>query len=171
MSSTRRAASSPAKQRRDASLMAIGTALPVLHRNYRAAVDRAAAPSGLSLALAWPLVMIGRHSEGLRQGVLADRLGIEPPSLIRSIEQLLEAGLIDRHEDPADRRAKTLHLTEEGATATAKIESELTTLRASLFEGIADADIDTCLRVFGALGRNLGCALPDLPAQQEPVST
>ena len=34
--------------------------------------------------------------------------------LVRSLDQLVEAGFVERREDPADRRAKTLYLTPAG---------------------------------------------------------
>lgn len=139
-------------------MMTLGVSLPVLERSYRAIANQAVAHMGLSQALAWPLVMIGRQGDGLRQGVLADLLNIEGPSLARSVDQLQQMGFIDRREDPADRRAKTLHLTASGAQAAAQIESALTDMRALLYQGIADEDLETCLRVFTQLRERLGCA-------------
>lgn len=150
----------PASRRSEAMRVAFGMTLPVLQRAYRAAADRAVAHVGLSQALAWPLVMIGRHGDGVRQGVLAELLGIEGPSLVRSLDQLVEAAFVERREDPADRRAKTLHLTASGAAARAQIEEALKEMRGGLFAGLSDADVATCLRVFGVLGQRLGCALP-----------
>ena len=145
---------------REAALMSLGTALSPLQRGYRAAADKAVAHVGLSQSLAWPIVMIGRMHDGVRQGVLAEALGIEGPSLVRSIDQLVEAGFVERREDPADRRAKTLHLTPAGEAACQPIEAALRGLRATLFEGVPDDDIAACLRVFAVLGERLGRAAP-----------
>jgi len=136
--------------------MHFGMSLSTLQRAYRAAADKAVAHVGVSQTLAWPIVMIGRMGEGMRQGVLAEVLGIEGPSLVRSVDQLVEAGFVRRLEDPADRRAKTLHLTPAGVAACATIEAALSEMRGTLFEGIADEDIAACLRVFGTLEARLG---------------
>lgn len=158
------------RSRRDAMLMAVGTSLPVLERAYRAMANQAVAHVGISQALAWPLVMIGRQGDGMRQGVLADLLNIEGPSVARSIDQLLTMGFIDRREDPADRRAKTLHLTAEGAQACAQIEDALIAMRGPLFDGIADEELAVCLRVFDVLRARLGCAPAVLlPPRIEPA--
>ena len=109
--------------------MTFGTALPILQRAYRAAADKAVGHIGLSQAMAWPLVIIGRLGSGVRPGVLADVLAIEGPSLVRQLDQLVEAGLVERREDAVDRRAKTLHLTPAGNRARAKIEAALDTMR------------------------------------------
>jgi len=143
-------------QTREHALMHLGMSLSTLQRSYRAAADKAVAHVGVSQTLAWPIVMIGRMGDGIRQGMLASVLGIEGPSLVRSVDQLVEAGLVQRLEDPADRRAKTLHLTPTGVTACATIEAALSEMRGTLFEGIADEDIAACLRVFGMLEERLG---------------
>lgn len=148
---------------RNAALMALSMSLGVLQRGYRAAADKAVAAHGLSHAMAWPLVFIGRLGDGVRQGALAEAISIEGPSLVRTLDRLVEAGLVVRREDPLDRRAKTLHLTPEGAQARADIEAVLHGLRGTLYEGIADEDIAACLRVFGVLMPRLGTTMPLMP--------
>ena len=155
---------------RESALMAVAIALPVLQRAYRAAADKAVAHLGMSQALAWPLVMIGRQGGGMRQGVLADRLGIEAPSLVRSLDHLVEAGFVERHEDAMDRRAKTLHLTDAGAAACAQIETALFALRATLYDGVADADVAACLRVFAVLEQRLGATVSGLAPYAEVLA-
>ncbi len=155
----------PSPQTREHALMTLGMSLAVLQRGYRAAADKAVAHVGVSQTLAWPIVMIGRMDDGVRQGVLAEALGIEGPSLVRSLDQLVEAGFVERREDPADRRAKTLHLTPAGVAACAPIEAALSLMRAALFDGVSDEDIAACQRVFAVLDERLGRA--PAPGPQE----
>lgn len=155
--------SATAAEKRESALMAFGMSLSTLQRGYRAAADKAVAHVGVSQTLAWPIVMIGRMDDGVRQGVLAEALGIEGPSLVRSLDQLVEAGFVERREDPADRRAKTLYLTSAGVAARAPLEAALSLMRATLFEGVSDEDIAACQRVFAKLDERLGRA----PAPQE----
>jgi len=154
---------------REQSLMRLGTSLAVLQRGYRAAADKAVAHVGVSQTLAYPIVMLGRMNGDVRQGVLAEALGIEGPSLVRSVDQLVEAGLVERREDPADRRAKTLHLTEAGKAVCEPIEAALALMRVSLFDGVPDEDVAACLRVFSVLEERMGVrAVQSLPPQQQP---
>ena len=146
-------------------LTKFGVGLAKLHRAYQAAAHRAIAHVGLSHALAWPLMAIGRLGGGVRPGVVAESLGIESASIVRSIEQLVEAGLAERRPDPGDGRAKTLHLTDAGQAAWEQIEDALDALRAELFAWVADADLAAGLRVFESLARTLGCGLPETPAK------
>lgn len=125
-------------------------------RAYRATADHALSDLGLSQASAWPIVMIGRLGEGVRQVMLADALGIEGPTLVRSLDNLAANGLIVRREDASDRRAKTLHLTPEGRALRAQVETLLLDVRARVFEGIPAEDVHAMLRVFDRLTRTLG---------------
>lgn len=136
--------------------MALTVALGLLQRAYRARADKAVAPLALSAAMAWPLVLIGRHPEGIRPGGLSEELGIEGPSLVRSLNQLVDAGLVLRQEDPVDKRAKILFLTPAGGDISRRIEQMLNELRAELFDGVPDEDIQACLRTFCLLERRLG---------------
>jgi DNA-binding MarR family transcriptional regulator len=57
-----------------------------------------------------------------RQGPLTPRAlaeyeRVQPPSMTRTLATLLERGLIDRTEDPRDRRQAIVRLTEPGALA------------------------------------------------------
>lgn len=143
---------------RSAKLMTITTLLGVLQRSFRGTADRAVGPLGISQASAWALVIIGRQGDGARQGVVADLLGVEGPSLIRTLDQLVGAGLVERRDDPNDRRARTLHLTPAGLSIQEKVETTLHVLRAELFKGVTESDIDACLRVFSTLAQHLGKA-------------
>jgi MarR family transcriptional regulator for hemolysin len=135
----------------DQTLMTLATSLAHVARTYRAAVDKVAAEYGLSQATGLPVLFMGRLGEGVRSGVLADRLGVEPSSLVRVVDHLIESGLVVRHEDAQDRRAKTLRLTDEGMARAAGMEQALVPFRRHLFADIAEADVHACLRVLDGL--------------------
>ena len=141
---------------REQALMALTVALGLLQRAYRAKADKVVAPLGLSTAMAWPLVLIGRHPKGIRPGGLSEALGIEGPSLVRSLNQLVDAELVLRQDDPVDKRAKILCLTSEGNAIRTRIEDMLNELRTELFDGLSDEDVQACLRTFCLLEHRLG---------------
>ncbi|CAB3886455.1 MarR family transcriptional regulator [Achromobacter xylosoxidans] len=140
----------------DSQLMATTANLMVLSRAYRGAADKALADYGLSQATAWPVILAGRLGDGVRQGALAEALGVEGPSLVRVLDQLVAAGLMERREDPHDRRARTLHLTDAGHALRAQVEEVLVELRRRVFQGVSESDLEACLRVFDALKVSLG---------------
>lgn len=105
---------------------------------------------GVSEACAGPLLMIARLGEGVRQVTVAQACGLESPSLVRLLDQLGKANLVQRTEDPTDRRAKALSLTNEGRMLANSIEEELIRLRRDVFSSIDPADLEATLRVFKA---------------------
>ncbi|WP_213990258.1 MarR family winged helix-turn-helix transcriptional regulator [Sodalis sp. dw_96] len=156
---------------REQALMALTVALGLLQRAYRAKADKVVAPLGLSTAMAWPLVLIGRHPEGIRPGGLSEELGIEGPSLVRSLNQLVDAELVLRQEDPVDKRAKILCLTQAGNAIRTRIEDMLNALRAELFDGLSDQDVQACLRTFCLLERRLGISGSSSINAEKPKET
>ena len=56
------------------------------------------------------------HTTGdcVRLGDLADRLGVDAPTVTRRVQQLEGRGLLRRSSDPDDRRAQRVHLTANG---------------------------------------------------------
>jgi MarR family transcriptional regulator for hemolysin len=114
----------------------IGRLITRLGRIWRRESDQALSDHGLSYATAIPLLVLSRQGETVRQGVLADELGIEGPSLVRLIDLLQAEGFVERREDPTDRRAKTLHLTRSGEAKVEETNRILRRVRASLLKDI-----------------------------------
>jgi MarR family transcriptional regulator for hemolysin len=104
-------------------------------------LDQALCDHGLSDATAIPLLVLSRQGTPVRQGVLADELGIEGPSLVRLIDLLQAEGMVVRREDPTDRRAKTLHLTATGEAKVEEINRVLRRVRASLLKDIGSEEL------------------------------
>jgi MarR family transcriptional regulator, transcriptional regulator for hemolysin len=136
-------------------------------RLWRRAADEMVVVHGISEATTLPFVLIGRFPGGPRQAALAEAVGIEGPTLVRLLDQLCEADLVQRTEDPLDRRAKVLTLTEAGLVLVKKVEAELDALRERVFAGVSAADLEACLRVFGAL-QNYTAAMRATPRDPLP---
>ena len=136
----------------DQTLMQLTATLTHASRAYKAMADKVASQYSLSQATALPVLILGRlGQDGVRPGVLAEALGLEASSLVRVIDLLIENGLVQRHEDPQDRRAKLLQLTADGQTRAAQMEAALIPFRRNLFAEFEQADIDACLRVLTGL--------------------
>src|SRR5947209_15423421 len=119
----------------------IGLLIARLARLWRREADQALADHGLSQATAHPLRVLSGHGKCVRQGALADELGIEGPSLVRLIDLLQSEGLVERREDPTDRRAKTLHLTKAGETKVEETSRILRRVRAGLLRDIGSEEL------------------------------
>ena len=81
-----------------------------LLRNY---IDHRAKTRGTTRAQ-WIVLFRLRAQEGLSQVDLADVLELQPISLVRLLDRLVEHGLLERRPDPRDRRANRLFLTPSG---------------------------------------------------------
>lgn len=134
----------------DALRRTVSSTLVVAARKWRRTSHGVLAAFNVSEACATPLLTASRLGEAVRQVTLADHVGIEGPSLVRLLDQLCAAGLMRRDEDPEDRRAKTVALTEEGRAVTARMEEELVTLRAQALKGVSRSDLEATLRVLAA---------------------
>jgi DNA-binding MarR family transcriptional regulator len=56
-----------------------------------------------------------RQSTGVNQRVVAESLGLPPSRLVALVDELEHRGLVERREDPQDRRSYALHLTARGS--------------------------------------------------------
>lgn len=122
-----------------------------LARAYRRHVDRALASTGQSHATALAVMLLGRLGDGVRQGALAEELGVEAPSVVPLIDAMEREGLVERRVDPGDRRARTLHLSDAGRALAAEAELVTARVRTELFAGIPPEDIAATTRTLRRL--------------------
>lgn len=134
----------------------IGRLIARLARIWRRESDQALSDHGLSYATAIPLLVLSRQGDNVRQGVLADELGIEGPSLVRLIDLLQAEGLVERREDQTDRRAKTLHLTKAGEAKVEETNRVLRRVRASLLKDIGADELAITFEVLQRIERQAG---------------
>lgn len=135
--------------------MQVTVMMGLQHRSYRTCADQRLAHLGISAALGWPLIIIGRHPEGVRHGKVSEDLGIESPSLLRPINLLINSGLVVRNSDPTDKRATILRLTAEGQEVSQRIETLLHELRAELFADLNDDELAALAKLMGRMGHRL----------------
>ncbi|HKR44873.1 MAG TPA: MarR family winged helix-turn-helix transcriptional regulator [Paraburkholderia sp.] len=130
--------------------LAVSSTLVVAARKWRSTSQGLLTAYNISEACAAPLLIAARLGEPVHQVTLAGHTGIEGPALVRLLDQLCDAGLVRRDEDPDDHRAKAISLTDQGRIVTAKIEADLRDLRARLLKDVSRADLEATLRVLNA---------------------
>jgi DNA-binding MarR family transcriptional regulator len=116
-------------------------------RLMRRSFQRSLEGSSLTLAQARALVHVSRN-EGIRQVELADLLEVQPMTLARLIDQLADAGLVERRADPVDRRAYHIHLTSAAVPELVAIDQVARTI---LKEAARDLTKDELAAVLDAL--------------------
>jgi DNA-binding MarR family transcriptional regulator len=79
------------------------------------------------------------YSEGQRLNELALRAGMTPQSMGELVDDLEKRGYVERRADPADRRAKRVHLTEKGRATRAVAAQAVTEMEGRLEALLGDA--------------------------------
>jgi len=125
-------------------------------RAWRAELDRRLINSGLSQAR-WMVLLhlIRNDNKPPTQRELADLIGIESPTLARTLDALENMNMIQRQPCTIDRRIKRVLLTTEAREIANEIATIAKQLRNEAFAGIADSDIEQCQRVFQQVLTNL----------------
>ena len=90
-----------------------GYALAKVCRSHRGNVGELLSEVGLHVGQEMVLIELWER-DGLRGGELAERLGVEPPTVTKMIRHLESCGLVERRQDPQDARSFRAYLTEEG---------------------------------------------------------
>ena len=112
-----------------------------LLRNY---IDHRAKGRGTTRAQ-WIVLFRLREQEGLSQVDLADVLELQPISLVRLLDRLVEHGLVERQHDPRDRRANRLFLTASGRQLADDLDSLRESIATDVLQDISVAAIETSL--------------------------
>lgn len=150
----------------------IGITIAQIARRWRGRLDARIAEFGLTEARWLALLALSRGGDGLTQKDLANRLLIEGPTLVRTLDWLERQGLVERRESTLDRRAKTLHLTAQATPLIHRIEAAATLVRAEILGGIPEAELAGCLavleRVAAGLAATPGAAPGATPSAEEP---
>ena len=112
-----------------------------LLRNF---IDHRAKSRGTTRAQ-WIVLFRLRDQEGLSQVDLADVLELQPISLVRLLDRLVEHGLLERRHDPRDRRANRLFLTASGRQLVDDLDGLRDAIAADALRDIPAASIETTL--------------------------
>lgn len=73
--------------------------------------------------------------DGLTQGELIARLGVEPPTVTKTLQRLERAGLVHRTPHPERPRVSRVHLTEAGKALREPVENLWNRLEEELLHG------------------------------------
>ena len=132
----------PSTNTNEFGLLLFGTA-----RAWRTKLDQRLRPLGLSQGKWRTLILLSQGGNKLTQKEIADRMGIEEPTLAGLLDRLQEDGWIKRRESPNDRRCKIVHLQRRSKAVLEEIFNTAHTLRHELIEDVPQNDLDACVRV------------------------
>lgn len=132
----------------------IGFQLARVPRLWRAVIDRRLAPEGLTQTRWVTLYHLWRMGNDQPQCDLARAIGVEAPSLVRTLDQLSEQGLIERRPCGQDRRAKRIFLTDKATPLLERIAEVVTQARKEMLEGLDDTEVEQLLDLLSRIEAN-----------------
>jgi len=143
----------------------LGWHLGVLLRAYHATVGEALAgvphgPRGYQV-----LVSVAEGDQPT-QLALAERHGIDRTVMTYLVDDLVAAGLVERQQNPADRRARRVVATPEGRRRLAAWARDVHDAEEQLLESLSPED----RRAFRSLARRVACDLRDVDADADPCT-
>ena len=97
------------------------------------------------------LAQLDRHPDGLRMNVLSRFLMVTGGNVTGLTDQLVKEGLVERTEDPEDRRSWRVRLTDQGREDFAAMAGEHERWLGGLFEGLPAATKDALYQHLGDL--------------------
>jgi MarR family transcriptional regulator for hemolysin len=124
-----------------------GSLLHGTARAWRLKLDERLKPMGMSQAKWRTLLHLSIAPGTLTQTEIAERLGIEEPSLATLLHRLENEGWIARKSSQRDRRCKNVLLGRRAQNVISQISAAAEELRHELLENISAAELRTCVRV------------------------
>ena len=90
----------------------------------------------------------------MTQKQLVERLQKEPATIARSIERLVQRGLVKRTPNPNDRRANIVEVTPAASSLLSEIEPSVARRHEQIAEGISESDLDAFFDVLEQVEAN-----------------
>lgn len=126
-------------------------------RQLRRLFDERVRGLGLTGPQARLLLSLERHPNE-NQAFYAERLEIEPITLTRIVDRLEDAGWVERQADPADRRARILHLTDKSRGIVTRLRGNVEALFEDMLDGFDPAERNLFAQALERIAANLVAA-------------
>jgi MarR family transcriptional regulator for hemolysin len=145
--------------------LTLGFVLNDVARLFRKRFDQNGRIHGLTRTQ-WQVLSRLVRCEGCQQSALAEMLELEPITLVRILDRLEDAGLIERRRHPTDRRIRQIYLHESAHSLVEAMWDVGELTRNEAFVGLSDADAGHLLRILETMKDNLveACGTPPAAA-------
>lgn len=130
-----------------------------------------ATPSGKKLGLTNTRMMAlaaASFTGGLTMTELANELGLQGPLATRTVDELVQRGLLERHPDPDDRRRVIVVATKAGVSAIKDVHEEAETIFLPVLARMGPEEADALVIGLEALIRVMHEANGLLPKHRHP---
>jgi DNA-binding MarR family transcriptional regulator len=132
-----------------------GYLLAKVCRAHRASVGGLLAGLGLHVGQEMVLLELWKE-DGLKGGELAERLGVEPPTITRMLRRMERCGFVERRPDPADARSFRVHLTDKGRALEGPVTRIWEEVEEKTLQDISPEETLVLRRLLARVRKNLG---------------
>lgn len=133
---------------------------------FERALNDELAPHGITYRQ-WQVLGWLAHEGELSQVELADRMRIEPPTLVGILDRMEKAGWIRRTECTDDRRRKLISPTESALPIWSKVVECAKRVRADSAGGISPEELTQLKSILGRIRANLASRRPGEAVEDE----
>jgi MarR family transcriptional regulator, transcriptional regulator for hemolysin len=121
---------------------------------FQRAFNEELAPQGITFRQCQVLGCLALEGP-LPQNDLAERMGIEPPTLVGILDRMERDGWISRNADLSDRRRKLIHVMPAARPVWSKIVSTANRVRSRATAGLTKQQLSELKRLLGVVQANL----------------
>ena len=112
--------------------------------------------AGVGLHVGQEMVLLELWKEdGLKGSELAERLGVEPPTVTRMLRRMESCGLIERRPAPTDARSFRVHLTGKGRTLEEPVARIWEEAEEKTLQGLSSEETLVLRQLLARLRKNL----------------
>lgn len=133
----------------------LGRAIGLASRKWRLRLDERLRHLDLTQARWHVLLELKKADRMLSQKDLAARIGIEPPTLVRQLDDLERRGLVRREAIEGDRRTNAVYLTEAAGPVLDAILEIAEQVRREITGRLSRDDLATATRVIAHINERL----------------
>ncbi|HEY6640613.1 MarR family winged helix-turn-helix transcriptional regulator [Povalibacter sp.] len=147
----------------------VGFLLKDVTRRFTVRFEQHAREISLTLVQCKLLLQLEKN-EGVSQARLAELTDVEPMMMVRMLDRMEADKLLERRDDPSDRRARRLYLTSKAKPLLEEVDRIAQLTRAEIFAGIGKVEREQFMRVLERVHEN-ACALSAPEAAAPPQTT
>jgi MarR family transcriptional regulator, transcriptional regulator for hemolysin len=125
-------------------------------RAFRRRFEAALVSAGLEVTVGEARALFhAAREDGARQSLLAERMCVEPMTVVNYLDRLEARGWIMRETDPSDRRAKIVRVTPAAEPLVERLELIARGVRRQATGGLSEKDMEVVRRALGRMRDNL----------------
>ncbi len=133
----------------------VGHSICMTAHLFERAINQELAPEGITFRQTQVLAWQALEGTALSQSELAERMNIEPPTLVSVLDRMERDGLLVREACPNDRRKNLIRLLPKAETVWKTIVACAERVRERAVSEMATEDVQTLHRLLGQVQANL----------------